>query len=116
MYRSAIGSGRMFFAMGPYAAIGISGESTSEGNGLAETRKVKFTATVKTADPVNQEYYKRMDAGLDVFVGYEFNNSVLVKLNFQKGLTNINPVYEGYVNDKSTAKHTGIGVSLGYVL
>ena len=51
-----------------------------------------------------------------MLAGYEFNNKVSFQLNTQLGLTKINPEYEGSVNDKTAAKNTGFGFSLGYRL
>jgi len=49
-----------------------------------------------------------------MLVGYEFANKVSFQLNTQLGLTKINPEYEGEANDKTSAKNTGFGFSLGY--
>jgi hypothetical protein len=57
-----------------------------------------------------------LDAGANMLAGYQFRNKISVQLNAQLGLTKINPEYEGAGNDKTSAKNTGFGFSLGYRL
>ena len=65
-------------------------------------------------DPDNVVYLRPLDAGANFLVGYEFGNRVSFQLNTQLGLTKINPEYEGASNDKTSAKNTGFGFSLGF--
>jgi hypothetical protein len=54
-----------------------------------------------------------LDAGANLLAGYEFSNRFSFQLNAQLGLTKINPEYEGATNDKTSAKNTGFGFSVG---
>lgn len=116
LYRSAIGKGSILFGAGPYAAIAINGNRTIEGSGTSDTRKLKFTGTVGAADAADETYFRRFDAGLDLVAGYEFGNSVLLQLIYQRGMVNARPDYELSPNDKTTAKHRGLSLSVGYAL
>ena len=55
-----------------------------------------------------------LDAGADIFFGYEFAFKVSVQLNAQLGLLTMEPSYEGDDDDKSSSKNTGFGFSVGY--
>jgi hypothetical protein len=114
LYKPMLGNGRLLLGFGPYVAFGVGGKVKYEGSGFDETQDVKFQSKVKNTDPDNVSYVKRMDAGANILAGYEFSNRVSVQLNTQLGLVKINPEYEGASNDKSSAKNTGFGFSLGY--
>ena len=112
LYKPLLGTGRLLLGVGPYAALGIGGKQEQEGSG--REAKIKFQKTVSSSDPGDVVYIRPMDAGINMLAGYEFSNKVSFQLNTQLGLAKINPEYEGFPNDKSSAKNTGFGVSLGY--
>ena len=114
LYKPTLGKGHLLLGFGPYVALGIGGKATYEGGGSSLTEKIKFQKTVKSSDPDDVVYIRPMDAGANMLVGYEFGNKVSFQLNTQLGLTKINPEYEGASNDKTSAKNTGFGFSLGY--
>ena len=114
LYKPMLGKGHLLLGFGPYVAFGIGGKATYEGGGSSLTEKIKFKKTVKSSDPDDVVYIRPMDAGANMLVGYEFGNRVSFQLNTQLGLTKINPEYEGASNDKSSAKNTGFGFSLGF--
>jgi hypothetical protein len=114
LYKPVLGKGHLLLGFGPYVAFGIGGKATYEGRGSSLSEKIKFQKTVKSSDPDDVVYIRPMDAGANMLVGYEFGNRVSFQLNTQLGLTKINPEYEGASNDKTTAKNTGFGFSLGY--
>ena len=114
LYKPLLGNGHLLLGFGPYVAFGIGGKATYEGGGSSLTEKIKFKKTVKSSDPNDVVYIRPMDAGANLLVGYEFGNRISFQLNTQLGLTKINPEYEGVSNDKSSAKNTGFGISLGY--
>jgi hypothetical protein len=114
IYKPALGTGRLLLGFGPYVALGIGGKVKHEEDGSNQQEDVKFKNTVKSSDANNVAYFKPLDAGANLLVGYEFNNRLSFQLNTQLGLTKINPEYEGVVDDKSSFKNTGFGVSLGY--
>ncbi len=114
LYKPMLGKGHLLLGFGPYVAFGIGGKATYEGGGSSLSEKIKFQKTVKSSDPDDVVYIRPMDAGANMLVGYEFGNRVSFQLNTQLGLTKINPEDEGSSNDKTSAKNTGFGFSLGF--
>ena len=113
VYKPLVGIGHVILGFGPYVGFGIGGKAT--GNGV--NGDVKFKNTVSAAEYTpGTAYYKTMDAGANIFAGYELDNKVSIQLNTQLGLTKVNPTMEGVSNDRSSVKNTGFGVSLGYRL
>jgi len=117
MYKPQLGSGKIIFGFGPYVAYGITGKLKPDGESDID---IKF----KNGDLTNEElididngevfYFKAIDAGADIFFGYEFDFKLSVQLNAQLGLLNFWPSYEGDDEDDSIFKNTGFGLSLGY--
>ena len=73
--------------------------------------------TVSLADqnnPGTGVYFKRLDGGANIFVGYEFANNLTLTLNSQVGLVNINPENTSNPGSKMANKNTGFGLNLGY--
>ncbi len=114
LYKPMMGQGRLLMGFGPYVALGVGGKATYEGGGSSLSEDIEFKKTVKLSDPDDVFYVRPMDAGANLLFGYQFANKVSVQLNAQLGLTKINPEYEGAPNDKTEAKNTGFGISLGY--
>lgn len=114
LYKPMLGKGHLLLGFGPYVALGLSGKVTYEGGGSNQSADVKFKNTVKLTDPDDVFYLRPLDAGANMLAGYEFGNKVSFQLNTQLGLIKINPEYEGVSNDKTSAKNTGFGFSLGY--
>ena len=116
LYKPTLGQGRLLLGFGPYVALGVGGTSKIDDNGSSITKNIKFKNKVKISDPDNVVYLKPIDAGANFLAGYEFSNKVSFQLNAQLGLVKINPEYEDSTNDKTSAKNTGFGFSLGYRL
>ena len=114
LYKPMLGQGRLLMGFGPYVALGVGGKVTYEGGGSSLSEDIEFKKTVKLSDPDDVFYVRPMDAGANLLFGYQFANKVSIQLNAQLGLTKINPEYEGASNDRTDAKNTGFGVSLGY--
>lgn len=114
LFKPLLGTGHLLLGFGPYVALGIGGKAKYDVGGSSKTANVKFKNTVKVTDADDVVYIKPLDAGANLLVGYEFSNKVSMQLNTQLGLTKINPSYEGSSNDKTSAKNTGFGLSLGY--
>ena len=113
VYKPLVGAGHVIFGFGPYIGFGIGGRATGPG-GDAD---IKFKNDVTISDFNSGDvYFKRIDAGANIFAGYEMSNKLSIQLNTQLGLVKVNPNYEGIPNDKSSVKNTGFGVSLGYKL
>lgn len=114
LYKPLLGQGRLLMGFGPYVALGVGGKATYEGGGSSLSEDIEFKKNVKLSDPDDVFYVRPMDAGANLLFGYQFANKVSIQLNAQLGLTKINPEYEGASNDKTDAKNTGFGFSLGY--
>lgn len=112
VYKPEVGAGRIILGFGPYVGIGVGGKQKIEFGAQKDEEKINFTNDVKPVDPDNVTYYKRIDGGANVFVGYEFTKNLFLQLNTQLGLVNIQPKDEG--QDDGKAKNTGFGISLGY--
>jgi len=99
VYKGAIGNGFVMLGFGPYLAYGISGKQIFEGKSITFERGVDFNA---------------FDAGANIFAGYEMASGIFLQLDTQFGMLNIYPENKNSLNDQSTAKNTGFGLSLGY--
>ncbi|HUR10876.1 MAG TPA: porin family protein [Flavitalea sp.] len=113
VYKPEVGAGHVILGFGPYVGFGLMGKSKFEGGGINEEQDIKFKSDVKPSDPDDVIYFKRLDAGANIFAGYEFTPNIFVQLGAQLGLVDINPKYDGQKPD-GKAKHTGFGLSLGY--
>jgi hypothetical protein len=99
VYKGAVGNGFVMLGFGPYLAYGISGKQVFEGNDLTFERGVDYNA---------------LDAGANIFAGFETAGGLFLQLDTQFGMMNIYPEDGNSSNDQSTAKNTGFGLSLGY--
>ncbi|MEI9909283.1 MAG: porin family protein [Bacteroidota bacterium] len=106
LYKPLLGKGHMLLGFGPYVAFGVGGSNGS--------RDIKFKNTVALSDPDDVAYYRPIDAGANMLVGYEFSNKISFQLNTQLGLTKINPDDQRNPNDQRTERNTGFGFSAGY--
>jgi hypothetical protein len=114
VYKPALGTGRLILGFGPYIGFGIGGKIKYE-NGDETDVKFKNDVTISDFNTGNA-YFRRMDAGANLFAGYEMSNKISLQLNTQLGLAKINPNISDIPNDKSSVKNTGFGFSLGYRL
>jgi hypothetical protein len=108
VYKPQLGSGKLIVGLGPYVAYGVSGKIKLDD----EEEDIEFTNDV-TEDSEGFFFLKPLDAGADIFFGYEFSFGLTAQLNAQLGLLNMLPKFEGESGDAIT-KNTGFGVSLGY--
>ena len=93
VYKAALGNGFFMLGFGPYLAYGISGKQVFAGKDLTFERGVEYDA---------------FDAGGNIFAGFETAGGLFLQLDTQFGMLDIDP------DDKTTAKNTGFGLSLGY--
>ncbi len=114
LFKPTLGTGHLLLGFGPYIAFGVGGKAKYEGAGTSVSRDIKFKKNVKTTDPEDVVYFKPLDAGASLLAGYQFSNKLSFQLNVQLGMLKINPTYEDESNDKSSAKNTGFGLSVGY--
>lgn len=99
VYKASLGNGFFMLGFGPYLAYGINGKQVFEGNDITFERGVD---------------YKALDAGANIFAGFETAGGLFLQLDTQFGMLNINPEDENSSSNQATAKNTGFGLSLGY--
>jgi len=114
VYKGKLGNGYIMIGFGPYVAYGIAGNVTYGGGDATLDSKVKFQNVVELTDPLLATYYKGLDAGGNIFAGYETAGGLFFQLNTQFGMVKINPENKWISDDKSSIKNTGFGLSLGY--
>jgi hypothetical protein len=109
LYKPDLGDGRLLLGVGPYIGFGVGGKVNS--------KAITFTNSVSSADySLNQAaYIKRVDAGGNLLIGYEFASNLSFQLNAQLGLANIAPTLTtGDSKLTASVKNTGFGLSAGY--
>jgi hypothetical protein len=107
-YKPALGKGRIVLGAGPYIGIGIDGDRE-------KGEPVEFKGDIEISDLSKTTYYYRtLDAGANIFAGYEINNKFLLQVQGQFGLKKINAKINGEEMGEDSHKHTGFGISLGY--
>lgn len=114
VYKGLLGKGNIMIGFGPYIGYGIAGKGTIEGGAATVEVDVEFKKTVEASDPLAVYYFKALDAGGNIFVGYELASGLFFQLNTQLGMIKINPEDNRIPNDESVVKNTGFGLSIGY--
>lgn len=114
VYRATVGVGSFFLGFGPYVAYGIGGTSTYNGGSGSVKSDIEFQNTVELNDPLLTTYIKPLDAGGNIFFGYELGSGLFAQFNAQLGMLNIHPDDKRILNDKTSLKNTGFGLSAGY--
>ena len=99
---------------GPYVAYGINGSAQRDiGSGFIDSA-IEFTNVIETTDPLTTSYFKPLDAGANIFAGYEMSSGIFLQLNTQLGLLNIYPEDKRFTGNNIAIKHAGFGLSLVY--
>jgi hypothetical protein len=111
IYKPALGMGSMLLGFGPYVGFGMNGNVKSP-NGTE--RKVSFDNSYSLSEAADIQF-KKLDAGANFMIGYEFKSKLSAALKAQLGLIDINP-YTNIPGDKTRYRNTGFGLSLGYRL
>ena len=114
VYKAALGKGFFMIGLGPYLAYGISGSVKTVSGSLTLDQTIVFKRIVGSEDNLLVPYYNPFDAGANLLVGYELEDGVFLQLDSQFGMLNINPDYQGFTDDQSSAKNMGFGLSVGY--
>ena len=112
LFRPQLGDGHLLVGAGPYAAYGILGKERTKTGAIITELSVKFTNEA-IDKPTSYVYYRGLDAGANIFAGYELFNGIFFQLNVQAGLLSINSDY-GLPNDKTAKRNFGFGLSAGY--
>lgn len=116
LFRPEFGNGHILVGFGPYVALGVAGTQTVDYGSLpAMEQKIRFKGEITTEEywSLENAYYKRFDAGADIFAGYELSMGLWFRLNAQLGLLDMIPDVDDMDNEWSL-KNTGFGVSVGY--
>jgi hypothetical protein len=116
VYKPLLGTGHLVLGFGPYLGYGIGGRARYTLGDDSYSEKVKFKNEVNLGDASDVTYFRAFDAGANLLAGYEFTNRLSFQLNVQLGLSKVNPNYTAVQGDKSSAKNTGFGLSVGYRL
>ena len=111
VYKGLLGSGYVMIGFGPYIGYGIKGKVTPEGGSATD---IEFKNVVEASDPSSVTYFKALDAGGNIFAGYQMAGGLFFQVNTQLGMLKINPEDKRIPDDKSSVKNTGFGLSLGY--
>jgi hypothetical protein len=90
--------GKFFIGAGPYAAIGISGKATADGEEDSENL-------------FSEDGYKRGDFGLNLLGGLELKNGITFNVNYGLGLSNI----AQSASDGDSLKNKVFSISLGFL-
>ncbi|MDY0102716.1 MAG: porin family protein [Lentimicrobium sp.] len=114
VYKGELSNGYVLLGFGPYVAYGIGGKATIEGGAVTLESDIEFKKEVETGDPLTTSYFKPLDAGANIFFGYELASGIFAQLDAQLGLININPDDKRLPDNKLAIKNTGFGLSLGY--
>ncbi len=114
VYKGLLGPGYVFLGIGPYLGYGIGGKVNVESGSDSKDYDIEFTDVVEITDPILVPYYKAFDAGGNIFFGYEMAGGIFAQFNAQFGMLNISPEYKILLDDKSSIKNTGFGLSVGY--
>jgi hypothetical protein len=117
VYKAALGNGYFNLGFGPYIAYGIGGKATIESSTASIKKDVIFKNVVETGDDLSTPYFKALDAGGNIFIGFEMAAGIFLQLDAQLGMLKINPEDKrivGIFTSNSVVKNTGFGISLGY--
>lgn len=115
LYKPQLGSGKIIVGFGPYVAYGVTGKLKDDEDEI----DIKFKNDLSLEEALEMAsfetfYLKGLDAGADVFFGYEFPFQLSVQFMAQLGLVNIFPKIDGESVDDTSMKNIGFGLSLGY--
>lgn len=111
LFKPMLGTGHLLLGAGPYVGFGIAGNVEDENE---NERKVKFENEVTLAQAMTEPYFRRLDAGANLLVGYEMSSKLSIQLNAQLGMAKINPEITDLNDNKWALRNTGFGLSLGY--
>jgi Outer membrane protein beta-barrel domain len=114
LYKAQVGAGSILLGFGPYVAYGINGNVKVESGGVSLDNDIVFQNDVALTDPSTNFYARRVDAGANIFFGYELAGGLSVQFNAQLGMLDVNPNDNRIADDKTSIRNTGFGISLGY--
>jgi hypothetical protein len=115
VYKGLLGNGYVMVGFGPYVGYAFKGTDKFEVGSISYENDIEFVNVVDASNDLLGSYFKALDAGANIFAGYELAGGLFFQLNTQLGLLKINPEDNRLPDDnKREYKNTGYGVSLGY--
>jgi hypothetical protein len=114
VYKGMLGNGHVMVGFGPYVAYAIGGKVLTDGGSLSLETDIEFKNEVALGDPILVPYFKALDAGGNIFAGYEMAAGIFIQLNTQFGMVKINPDDLRFAETKAAIRNTGYSLSLGY--
>jgi hypothetical protein len=112
LYRPQLGDGHLLIGAGPYVSYGILGNERTKIGTITTELKVKYIADA-TNESSSYVYYRGLDAGANIFFGYELYSGIFMQINGQMGFLKVNSEY-GLPNDQTSKMNFGFGLSAGY--
>ncbi len=114
VYKGLLGNGYVMVGFGPYIGYAIKGKVSYESGSVTVDSDMEFKKVVDSSDPALTTYFKAMDAGGNIFFGFEMSSGLFLQLNAQLGMLNIAPEDNRPLRSNPDVKNTGYGLSLGY--
>ncbi|MDX9928221.1 MAG: porin family protein [Bacteroidales bacterium] len=114
VYKPLVGTGHFFIGFGPYISYGIGGKVKMTVGNTTSEYNVTFAGEYNDDTYDGFTYLKQMDYGGNLFFGYELPMGLSFQINTQLGLAEINPENLASPDSKTSMKHTGFGITLGY--
>ena len=124
VYKLSVGSGSVFFGLGPEFAFGISGKDKVSGSSDPSVNKsytVKFDGK-KSDDYTSQsdadkDHLKSFDIGANIIAGYKLGMGVFFKLGYTLGFAETDPNKSNKAAaDQTSYKNRGFNICVGYML
>ncbi len=116
VYKALLGKGNIMLGFGPYIGYAIGGKASIENESITIDTDIEFKSVIETGDLL-VPYARALDAGANIFAGYELASGIFLHLNAQLGMLKVNPEDNRTIpvfSDKLSVKNTGFGLSLGY--
>jgi hypothetical protein len=105
LYNARSNNGNFFIGAGPSLAFALSGKGKFDDGSNSLSVDLKFGS-----DP--NDIMKGIDLGANFLTGYCFHNGLFLSVNYNMGLSNLNPAGS---NDGTLKSHY-FGIKLGYLL
>ncbi len=93
----------VFVGAGPYFAVAVGGQATSNG----------YTGKINIGSSETDDV-KTFDFGLGFNAGYQLRQGLFFRGQYQFGLVNINPTHNAYGSD-ATVKNNGFSITVGWL-
>jgi hypothetical protein len=100
------GANRFFFGVGPYIGYNISASSKVGGSSTT----LKIGSAKPDAQGNGGDDIKALDIGAGVNIGYLLANGFYVRVHYQMGFTNLDPIGDA----NNSIKTSALGVTVGY--